>query len=66
MALEYTIKAIQDAFATDDIAIQDEARKMISNPEVRRMILSNHGIDPTELSDEEVFTLLDEHSKDEV
>ena len=64
MALEYTIAAIQGAFASGDQAQIDEALAMVGDLDSRRMILSNQGIDPLELDDDTVLSLLLDHSRD--
>ena len=64
MALELTIAAMQGAIMGDDTDLQAEALALLGDPDSRKQILSNHGIDPTELDDDTVLTLLLEHSRD--
>ena len=64
MPLELTIAAMQGAFTSGDQALMEEALTILGDLDSRRQILSNHGIDPTELDDDTVLTLLLEHSRD--
>jgi hypothetical protein len=66
MPLAHTILAIQEAFASGDPELQDEARQIINDPDCRKEMLENHGIDTSGMTDDEILTTLEARSRDSV